>query len=70
MKKRDKASMIYESLEPMKRYCKCGHSLYIMRGTKRLCEWCGYYVYNTEQDEFREKLQTIKRNIERGDKNE
>lgn len=37
--------------------CKCGHSLVIYpKENKKLCRWCGKYVYKSKQDEFKDKL--------------
>lgn len=38
--------------------CKCGHSVFIRPTFKRkLCSWCGYWVYRNKLDEFKDKMQ-------------
>lgn len=40
-------------------YCKCGHSIVIFpfeRKTKKICSWCGHYVYLNEKIEFKDRL--------------
>ena len=41
-------------------YCsKCGHGtvFYPMEHkSKKICSWCGYYVYKDKKEEFKEKL--------------
>lgn len=39
-----------------KYYCKCGHSVVIVRKDKKLCTHCGRYVFKNKQDEFRYRL--------------
>lgn len=37
--------------------CKCGHkNVFPYWIDRKVCTWCGYYVYRTPQIEFREKL--------------
>lgn len=37
--------------------CKCGHSM-VMKPTakKKLCDWCGHYIYREAKDEFKNIL--------------
>lgn len=37
--------------------CKCGHSI-LMQPTieKKLCSWCGYYIYREQKVEFKDML--------------
>lgn len=41
-------------------YCsKCGHGtvFYPMEHkSKKICSWCGYYVYKDKKEEFKERL--------------
>ena len=41
-------------------YCsKCGHGtvFYPMEHkNKKICSWCGYYVYKDKKEEFKERL--------------
>ena len=37
--------------------CKCGHSVVFNATTdKKLCTWCGNYVYKEHKDEFKNIL--------------
>ena len=44
-------------------YCsKCGHGtvFYPMEHkSKKICSWCGYYVYKDKKEEFKERLGVI-----------
>lgn len=37
--------------------CKCGHTFLIVKG-KKLCRYCGEYVYKNKQEEFKDKLRS------------
>lgn len=40
--------------------CKCGHSITIPNFiNKKLCTWCGNYVYKNKKEEFRDKLKNV-----------
>lgn len=42
-----------------KHYCKCGYSVTIYpfeKHQKKLCAWCGNYIYSSKQEEFKDKL--------------
>ena len=44
--------------------CKCGHSVVIYpfeRRIKKLCSWCGEYVYINEREKFKDRL-NVRRN--------
>lgn len=48
-------------LSKFKHKCSCGHSIIIFRpNVKKLCKWCGHYVYinerEKERDEFKKKV--------------
>lgn len=46
-------------IDKYKYYCKCGHPVGIYpieRKNKKICNWCGQYVYINRQEEFKEKL--------------
>lgn len=48
--------------ERAKYYCKCGHSLTIYpmeKRIKKLCSWCGHYVYINKRVEFIDKLKKM-----------
>lgn len=37
--------------------CKCGHKVAIPSfKNKKLCDWCGHYVYKEQKDEFKDAL--------------
>ena len=47
----------YENaLAKYKRKCRCGHTVTIINKNKKLCSYCGHYVYSNPKDEFIEKL--------------
>lgn len=48
------------------KYCKrCGHSIVFKYKTKRIiCSHCGYWVYNSRVDEFKDKILERKRKLE------
>lgn len=40
-------------------YCKCGHHTYIYpmeKRNKKICTWCGNYIYIDKKTEFKERL--------------
>lgn len=43
--------------------CKCGHSVLIpARNDKKICTWCGEYVFRNKQDEFKYRLGEMRNN--------
>lgn len=37
--------------------CKCGHSVLVpARNDRKVCSWCGEYVFRNKQDEFKYRL--------------
>ena len=43
-------------------YCRCGHSLTIYpmeKKIKKLCSWCGHYVYINKRVEFMDKIKKL-----------
>ena len=36
--------------------CKCGHKVTIFKEKKKLCTWCGRYVYKDKKMEFKDRL--------------
>lgn len=43
-------------------YCKCGHSMIfypIEKKDRKLCEWCGHYVYKDKRIEFKYRLNKL-----------
>lgn len=68
--------MIFTNKEDTKRFdeitnstikCSCGHSI-LTNKDKKICSWCGNYVYKDKKLEFEEKLKISLK--ERNDKNE
>lgn len=51
--------------ENCKFYCNCGHSILIYPpATKRICSWCGHYVFKDKNEEFRYRLkEQLKKHI-------
>lgn len=48
---------MYNALNPFKRQCKkCGHYVYLVRVDKKLCEYCGIYVFKDKKAEFNYRL--------------
>lgn len=50
---------ILSEREKFKIYCSCGHSMVIFpfeKKNKKLCRYCGKYVYINKQEEFKERL--------------
>ena len=44
--------------------CKCGHKVFIdFKEEKRICDWCGRYVYKDKKIEFKERLENARKNI-------
>ena len=47
-----------EAYSKIRRYCKCGHTVYVPKQFgKVVCDYCGRYVYYDEKEEFKDKLQ-------------
>lgn len=57
MKKKDNFSRLQDMYADVSIQCKCGHKevmpIWI---NKKLCSWCGNYIYRYKKDEFKEKL--------------
>lgn len=58
MKARDMVSVKYERLQSFKRKCHCGHSDYLIHKNKKICSWCGHYMYESPFEEFKDRLTT------------
>lgn len=42
-------------------YCKCGHSIVFFpfeKSNKKICSYCGYYIYKNKNIEFKEKVRS------------
>lgn len=52
----------FNEVTKYKVYCKCGHGtvFYPMEHKeKKICSWCGYYVYKDKQTEFINRLNRL-----------
>lgn len=46
-----------DELDKVKIICSCGHRVIVpMYAKKKLCDWCGYWVYRDKKEEFRDRL--------------
>ncbi len=64
LKEHLKQNEIANKYEPFRRYCECGHSIYISEKMGSLiCHWCGRKVYFDEKDkkkdEFKERMRKM-----------
>ena len=41
---------------PVRRHCKCGHTVEFLRRIPKICSYCKHYVYPDDKYEFEEKL--------------
>lgn len=58
MEKIEEDKLINEK-DKYKFYCKCGHYTYIYpmeQKNKKVCSWCGNYIYVSKKAEFKERL--------------
>ena len=58
---------ILEERSKYKVYCKCGHSMIFYpfeKKSKKICSYCGHYIYQDRQEEFRERLIQKKKVVE------
>ena len=54
-----------------KRYCICGHSIVFpqtAKVNKTICDWCGHWIYKNDYEEFKDKYQKKKKEIENASK--
>ena len=46
-----------EEYDKVKIKCKCGHRVVVpMWVDKKICSWCGKYVYRNKKEEFKDKV--------------
>ena len=59
----------FKEIQDRTKYCShCGHSIVFQKKTKRIiCNYCGYWVYNHKNDEFKDKLIQKKKRLENED---
>lgn len=47
-----------DEYDKVKYMCKCGHREIIPKWLdKKLCSWCGRYIFKSKKDEFKYKMQ-------------
>lgn len=57
MKLRSDNKKLLQEIERLKCQCKCGHTVYIENGKRRvLCGWCNRWIYKNKKEEFKDKL--------------
>ena len=52
---------LYKEKQSMYVPCKCGcktNRIYEFMGTKKICNWCGNYVYINKEEEFKDRLRS------------
>ena len=48
---------IAKILKPYSLKCKnCGHTIVLVRQDKKICDWCGHYVFKDKKAEFKYRL--------------
>ena len=57
-KKEKEYSMFTTNISPYQRQCKnCGRKRIVKMGRDRvLCDWCGHYIYKSDEIEFKYKM--------------
>lgn len=56
-RKKTKEEIIDSYYSQFKVKCKCGHVVVISPiNTKKLCSFCGNYIYRDKKDEFKERM--------------
>lgn len=50
-------TMIFDSIRANTVKCKCGHSV-VVNQKRKMCSWCGHWVYKDAKDEFMDKLKS------------
>ena len=64
MKTVQEDNKIMHELFRYKRQCKCGHVMFYHNNIKKdkiICRYCGKYIYRTDLDEFKDKINNAKR---------
>ena len=54
----------YESIEKKASYlsnnyrvkCSCGHTLIMVHESRKICDWCGKWVFKDKSEEFKYRL--------------
>ena len=53
----DKEALLQDKLKDNNVICKCGHTNTISaKEEKKICKWCGNYVFRNKQKEFEYRL--------------
>lgn len=67
-KRRDpESSKLSNERTKYKVYCKCGHSMILYpceHKIKKICTWCGNYVYKNDLEKFKDLLTNKKKEVE------
>ena len=67
----DELTKLLSDMTQARIVCKCGHSVLIpQRKDKKICSWCGNYVFKNKHDEFVYRMNEINRKKMKGEKNE
>ena len=53
----DEISKIVNALAPYKVKCSCGHTMYIVKRDRTICDWCGHWVYKDKLTEMKYELE-------------
>ena len=57
---------LFDSYSKRKVYCNCGHSLIMpLNKDKKICKWCGRYVFKDKRVEFDYRLREELHNVNR-----
>lgn len=67
MNKMDEYNKKSNEMSKYKVYCKCGHSTVIYpfeHKNKKICSWCGNYVYKNQLEKFKDLLIKKKKEVE------
>ncbi len=54
---RTELSKLIDALQPYKVKCRCGHSMYIVSVDRKICSWCGNWVYKNKLTEMKYELE-------------
>ena len=39
--------------------CDCGHTVFMGRQDKKICSWCGKYVFKDKKEEFKYRMEQM-----------
>lgn len=53
----DEWKRMTDNLDKVKYRCNCGHRIIIPKAMdKKVCDWCGNYVFKNKKDEFKYRV--------------